>query len=309
MRLNLRALEKNEKLGFMFYISYEGTKFHCFDEMTDKNTVKGTFKTIMEKLGFTWAKGVQQAGRTDAKVSANENILYVSSLYSGNLENLKKEFNKISEFLKIKEITKTFPNLEFPELIEKREYIYSYPQNKIKNSLEEIEKRCIDNSGTGNMSKFTNAKGLELKEHMRTVSITYSEGKLNFVGSSFMPKQVRIMASYILNDTLEPLPGKHLTLEKVYLKDELKNMLITINKDVLDKTKIQEDETLNPEEKLEIQFLIHSVLKVEKIGDSALILYVKKGKKSDFVGKNGNVIKKLKKKYGNIVVREMEKFW
>ncbi|MGL6063703.1 MAG: pseudouridylate synthase [Fusobacteriaceae bacterium] len=309
MKLNLRALEKNEKFGFMFYISYEGTKFHCFDEMTDKKTVKGTFKAITEKLGFTWAKGVQQAGRTDAKVSANENILYVSSLYSGNLQNLKKEFNKNSEFLKIKEIAKTFPNLEFPELIEKREYIYSYPENKIKNSLEEIEKRCREHSGTRNMSKFTDSKGLGLKEHERTVLITYSEGKLNFIGNSFMPKQVRIMASYILNGTVTVLPGKYLTMEKSYLKEKLKNMLITPNNDILDKNKIEEDITLSPEEKLEIQFLIHSVLKVERIGDSALIFYVKKGKKTDFVGKNGNVIKKLKKKYGNIVVREMEKFW
>ncbi|MGL5123044.1 MAG: pseudouridylate synthase [Fusobacteriaceae bacterium] len=309
MRLNLRALEKNEKFGFMFYISYEGSKFHCFDEMTDKNTVKGTFKNIMNSIGFTWAKGVQQAGRTDAKVSATENILYVSSLYSGKLQNLKKEFNKNSEFLKIKEIVKTFPNLEFPELIEKREYTYLYPQNKMKNSEEEIKKRCIENSGTGNMSKFTDTKGLALKEHRRTVSITYVEGKLNFIGDSFMPKQVRIMASYILNDTLEPLPGKYLTLEKIYLKEELQNMVITPNNDVLDKTKIEEDPTLSSEEKLEIQFLIHNVLKVEKIGNSALIFYVKKGKKTDFVGKSGNVIKKLKKKYGNIVVREMEKFW
>ncbi len=309
MKLNLRALEKTEKFGFMFYISYEGTKFHCFDEMTDKNTVKGAFKNSMEKLKFTWAKGVQQAGRTDAKVSANENILYVSSLYSGNLENLKKEFNKISEFLKIKEIVKTFPNLVFPDMIESREYIYSYPKNKIKNTIDEIEKRCLENSGTHDVSKFTDRKGLELKEHMRTVTINYSEGKLNFLGSSFMPKQVRIMANYILNDNFEPLPGKYLTLEKIYLKDELKNMFIVLNKEILDKVKIEADTTLKPEEKLEIQFLVHSILKVEKIGDSALIFYVKKGKRSDFVGKNGNVIKKLKNKYGNIVVREMEKFW
>ena len=68
----------------MFYIKYDGTKFHSFDEIVGKRTVKGRFKELMNEIGFSWAKGIQQGGRTDAKVSATENILYVSSKFDGN---------------------------------------------------------------------------------------------------------------------------------------------------------------------------------------------------------------------------------
>ena len=99
--MNIRSLEKSQKLGFLFYISYDGKKFHSFDENTDKKSVKNEFATLLNKLGFTWAKGIQQAGRTDSEVSANENILYVSSNFSGNLENLVVEFNSSIKGLKI----------------------------------------------------------------------------------------------------------------------------------------------------------------------------------------------------------------
>ena len=64
--MDTRSLEKSAKLGFLFYISYEGKKFHSFDENSDKKSVKGEFIRIANELGFTWAKGVQQGGRTDA---------------------------------------------------------------------------------------------------------------------------------------------------------------------------------------------------------------------------------------------------
>ena len=171
--MDIRAIEKTSKWGYMFYISYNGQKFHSFDEMAGKKSVKGVFREIMEKVGFSWAKGIQQAGRTDAKVSANENILYVSSNFNGDMENLKNSFNQLSTGdLKVTMVKKTFPNLVFPEMIEKREYIYSYPKKLIKNSEEEIEKLCSELSGTYDVSEFTDKKGLELKEHIREVKIT-----------------------------------------------------------------------------------------------------------------------------------------
>ena len=282
--MDIRAIEKTSKWGYMFYISCNGQKFHSFDEMAGKKSVKGVFKEIMEKVGFSWAKGIQQAGRTDAKVSANENILYVSSNFNGDMENLKNSFNQLSTGdLKVTMVKKTFPNLVFPEMIEKREYIYSYPKKLIKNSEAEIEKICNELSGTYDVSEFTDKKGLELKEHIREVKITYENGKLRFVGNSFMPKQVRIMSGYILTGKKEALMGKYLTLEKIYLKEELKNLIL---------------------EKCEVE--VENILEAERTLDKNLhIFYVKKGSKGEFIGKNGSNKKKLKKIYKNIIVREI----
>ena len=282
--MDIRAVEKTTKWGYMMYISYNGQKFQSFDEMNGKRSVKGRFSEIMKELGFTWAKGIQQAGRTDAKVSANENILYVSSTFNGDMKEIQEKFNTLSgKELKVTMIKKTFPNLVFPDLIEKREYLYSYPKKLVKNSIDEIEKLCWELSGTYDVSEFTDKKGLELKEHIREVNISFENGKLRFIGNSFMPKQVRIMSGYILTGKKEPLMGKYLSLEKVYLKDELKNI-------ILEKYEGEEE----------------NVSKIERTADNSLyIFYTAKENKGTLIGKNGKNIKALKKKYGNIVVREL----
>ncbi len=100
--MDYRSFEKSKKSGYLFYIEYNGKNFDSFDEMKGKKTVKGEFVRVMYEIGFTWAKGVQQAGRTDAKVSARENILYVSSNFNGNKEKVIGDFNKLSKGLKIK---------------------------------------------------------------------------------------------------------------------------------------------------------------------------------------------------------------
>ncbi len=283
--MDIRTIEKSKKWGYMFYISYNGQKFQSFDEMDGKKSIKGKFKEIMKTIGFTWAKGIQQAGRTDAKVSANENILYVSSNFNGNMNKVQEEFNKNSDTdLKVTMIKKTFPNIVLPDMIEKREYIYSYPEKLIKNTEKEIEKLCEELSGTYDVSEFTDKKGLELKEHIREVKIKYEKGKLRFTGNSFMPKQVRIMSGYILIGKKEPLMGKYLTLEKIYLKDEMKNIIF---QEISDKSK-------------------ENVIKIEKTADDSLyIFYIPQGKRGEFIGKNGKNIKEMKKKYGDIVVREI----
>lgn len=283
--MDIRTIEKNDKWGYMFYIKYDGTKFHSFDEMNGKISVKGRFREIMNQLGFTWAKGIQQGGRTDAKVSATENILYVSSRFDGDSRALQEKFNSLSdESLKVTMIKKTFPNLAFPELVDRREYIYEYPKKRVKNSLEEIEKLCKDLSGKYDVSEFTDKKGLELKEHIREVEISFKNGKLFFSGNSFMPKQVRIMSGYILNGRKEALEGKYLTLSKIVLSEELKNNIFE---------KVEDIKIVGAE-------------RIESNNDRTLyILYTSKEKKGELIGKNGKNIKALKKIYGNIVVKEI----
>lgn len=283
--MDIRTIERNDKWGYMFYIKYDGTKFHSFDEMSGKRSVKGRFKEIMNELGFTWAKGIQQGGRTDAKVSATENILYVSSKFDGDRKKLQERFNFLSDdSLKITMIKKTIPNLVFPEMIARREYIYEYPKKRVNNSLEEIEKYCKELSGKYDVSEFTDKKGLELKEHIREVEINFQNGKLFFSGNSFMPKQVRIMSGYILTGKKEALEGKYLTLSKIVLNEELKASIF----EQIDDIKVEGVERVeaNPERTL-------------------YIFYTSKDKKGELIGKNGKNIKALKKIYGDIVVKEI----
>ena len=277
--MDIRSLEKSQKLGFLFYISYDGKKFHSFDENSDKKSVKSEFIRVANELGFTWAKGVQQGGRTDSEVHALENILYVSSNYRRNLEKLKNQFNEKIDGLKILDIKKTLPNLVIPDLVESREYIYKYPQEKIKKSIEDIQKICKELSGTYDVSIYTDEKGKNLKENIRSVELSYSEEGLYFVGNSFMPKQVRIMSSVVFSGEKKIFPAKYLYLKKINLKDELLQYIF--------------------EENSEIK--IEDVSRVES--SKALHIFYTKDK-GKLLGKNGNNIKTLKKHYGNIVVRE-----
>lgn len=276
--MDIRSLEKSSKLGFLFYISYEGNKFHSFDENSDKKSVKGEFIKILNEFGFTWAKGVQQGGRTDAEVSAFENVLYVSSNYRDNLRELQVKFNEKSSGLKIIDIKKTLPNLVLPELVESREYIYKYPKEKIKISLDKIKETCLTLSGTYDVSQFTDEKGKNLKEKIRTVTINYSEEGLYFVGDSFMPKQVRIMSSYIFTGQKKIFPAKYLYLKKINLKTDILDYIFEENN-------------------IEVEG-VHKIESSKKLH----IFYTRdKGK---LLGPKGKNIKVLKKQYGNIVVRE-----
>ena len=214
--MDIRILEKSRKMGYIFDISYRGSGFDAFDEMTGKNTVKGYFKQVMNELGFTWAKGIQQGGRTDAKVSGN-NCLYVSSNFNGNVQEIISEFNQRGKGkIKITGVRKTLPNLIFPNFVEGRKYIYRYPQKKILKSEEEIKKICTELTGTYDVSRFTDTKGKELKEHIRTVAVNYENGELVFMGNSFMPKQVRIMSGLFLRGNTQLFPENNLLLKKYF---------------------------------------------------------------------------------------------
>ena len=284
--LNFRSLEKTTKFGYLFYISYKGGKFHSFDENKDedstKKTVKGEFIRVLGELGVTWAKGVQQGGRTDAKVSAKENILYINSNNKIDKEGLKNKFNEKIRSMKIIKIKKTLPNLAIPEMVVGRKYCYSYPKDKIISTELEILDRCKELSGTYDVSEYTDKKGQKLKEKVRQVEINYIDGNLIFTGNSFMPKQVRIMSGYILTGEKKILPGKYLTLEKMILSEELKEIIIEEIHDIVE----------------------DNVLKVEKIKD-VYIFYVSKNKKGEVIGKNATNIKTLRKKYGKIIIKTM----
>lgn len=326
----IRNFENTKYFGYMFFVEYDGKKFESFDENPDKKSVKSEFRKILENNRITIFKGIQQAGRTDANVSAKENILYINSKNTIDLENLKMVE---TDGLKINKIVRTLPFLEFPQLIAKRYYIYDYPKNFVKNDEKRINEICEKVSGEKNFYEFTSEKGKKLKNHIRKIFVKYENGKLYFAGDGFLPQQVRIMSNFILNNKKfdieklndenfenkklgikdKALDGKYLTLEKMEFSQELEKMsfydvknikkLLDLKKDNLEIENL-ENESNDFNNELKNIDEITKIKKIEKNGYFT-VFFVERKNKGKFIGKKGKNIKKLKKFFGDIVVKEM----
>jgi len=326
----IRDFENTKYFGYMFFVEYDGQKFESFDENPNKKSVKSEFRKILEKNKIKIFKGIQQAGRTDANVSAKENILYINSKEIIDFSKLK--FLE-TEGMKINKIGRTLPFLEFPQMIEKRYYIYEYPKKLKKNDEERINKICKKVSGKKDFYEFTSEKGKKLKNHTREIFVKYENGKLYFVGDGFLPQQVRIMSNFILNNTKfdieklndenfenrelkikdKPLDGKYLTLMKVDFSDELEKISFFDVKNIEELINLKKNnneifEIENSEIKIDdLNEQLKSIDKVKKIERNSYftVFFVEKKDKGEFIGKRGKNIRKLKKIFGDIVVKEI----
>lgn len=338
----IRDFENTKYFGYMFFIEYNGEKFDSFDENPNKKSVKAEFRKILESSKIKIFKGIQQAGRTDANVSAKGNILYINSK---NIINFSKLKLLGTEGLEINKIVRILPFLEFPQMIQKRYYIYKYPKHLVKNNEERINQICEKVSGKKDFYEFTSEKGKKLKNHIREILVKYENGNLYFAGDGFLPQQVRIMSNFILNNrkfNLEKLnnknfenrklgikdkalDGKYLILEKVEFSEELEKIsffdvenieeLMALKNENYGKdfVKLNEKslEVGNSANKInglneELKNIggIAKIKKIEKNGYFT-VFFVEKKDKGEFIGKNGKNIRKLKKIFGDIVVKEM----
>ena len=340
----IRNFENTKYFGYMFFIEYNGEKFESFDENPNKKSIKAEFRKILESNKIKIFKGIQQAGRTDANVSAKENILYINS--KDVIDFFKLKFLEI-EGLKINKIVKTLPFLEFPQMIQKRYYIYKYPKNLAKNNEKRINQICEKVSGKKNFYEFTSEKGKKLKNHIRETLVKYENGNLYFVGDGFLPQQVRIMSNFILNNTKfdieklndenfgnkklgikdKALDGKYLTLEKVEFSEELEKMrffdvenieeLVALknkkNRENFEKENLGITNLEKTDFEIKINNLNEELENIEKIGKTKKIeknsyftvFFVEKKDKGEFIGKKGKNIRKLKKIFGDVVVKEI----
>ena len=326
----IRDFENTKYFGYMFFVEYDGQRFESFDENPNKKSVKSEFRKILEKNKIKIFKGIQQAGRTDANVSAKENILYINSKEIIDFSKLK--FLE-TEGMKINKIMRTLPFLEFPQMIEKRYYIYEYPKKLRKNDEERINQICKKVSGKKNFYEFTSEKGKKLKNHRREIFVKYENGKLYFVGDGFLPQQVRIMSNFILNNTKfdieklndgnfenrklgikdKPLDGKYLTLMKVDFSEKLRKISFFDVKNIKELINLKKNnneifEIENSEIKIDdLNEQLKSIGKVKKIERNSYftVFFVEKKDKGEFIGKRGKNIRKLKKIFGDIVVKEI----
>jgi len=340
----IRDFENTKYFGYMFFIEYNGEKFDSFDENPNKKSIKAEFRKILESNKIKIFKGIQQAGRTDANVSAKENILYINS--KDVIDFFKLKFLEI-EGLKINKIVRTLPFLEFPQMIQKRYYIYKYPKHLVKNNEERINQICEKVSGKKDFYEFTSEKGKKLKNHIREILVKYENGNLYFAGDGFLPQQVRIMSNFILNNTKfdieklndenfenkklgikdKALDGKYLTLEKVEFSEELEKMrffdvenieeLVALknkkNRENFEKENLGITNLEKTDFKIKINNLNEELENIEKIGKIRKIeknsyftvFFVEKKDKGEFIGKKGKNIRKLKKIFGDVVVKEI----
>lgn len=340
----IRDFENTKYFGYMFFIEYNGEKFDSFDENPNKKSIKAEFRKILESNKIKIFKGIQQAGRTDANVSAKENILYINS--KDVIDFFKLKFLEI-EGLKINKIVRTLPFLEFPQMIQKRYYIYKYPKNLVKNNEKRINQICEKVSGKKDFYEFTSEKGKKLKNHIREILVKYENGNLYFAGDGFLPQQVRIMSNFILNNTKfdieklndenfenkklgikdKALDGKYLTLEKVEFSEELEKMrffdvenieeLVALknkkNRENFEKENLGITNLEKTDFKIKINNLNEELENIEKIGKIRKIeknsyftvFFVEKKDKGEFIGKKGKNIRKLKKILGDVVVKEI----
>ena len=329
----IRDFENTKYFGYMFFVEYDGQKFESFDENPNKKSVKSEFRKILEKNKINIFKGIQQAGRTDANVSAKENILYINSKEIIDFSKLK--FLEI-EGLKIKKIVRTLPFLEFPQMIEKRYYIYEYPKKLRKNDEEKINQICNKVSGKKDFYEFTSEKGKKLKNHTREIFVKYENDKLYFVGDGFLPQQVRIMSNFILNNTKfdieklndenfenrklgikdKPLDGKYLTLMKVEFSEELEKISFFDVKNIEELINLKNENSISLEIKTSESKIdnlnekvknIDEITKIRKIQKNSYftVFFVEKKDKGEFIGKRGKNIRKLKRIFGDIVVKEI----
>ena len=340
----IRDFENTKYFGYMFFIEYNGEKFDSFDENPNKKSIKAEFRKILESNKIKIFKGIQQAGRTDANVSAKENILYINS--KDVIDFFKLKFLEI-EGLKINKIIRTLPFLEFPQMIQKRYYIYKYPKHLVKNNEERINQICEKVSGKKDFYEFTSEKGKKLKNHIREILVKYENGNLYFAGDGFLPQQVRIMSNFILNNTKfdieklnnenfenkklgikdKALDGKYLTLKKVEFSEELEKMrffdvenieeLVALknkkNRENFEKENLGITNLEKTDFKIKINNLNEELENIEKIGKVRKIeknsyftvFFVEKKDKGEFIGKKGKNIRKLKKIFGDVVVKEI----
>ena len=329
----IRDFENTKYFGYMFFIEYDGQKFESFDENPNKKSVKAEFKKILESNKIKIFKGIQQAGRTDANVSAKGNILYINSK---NIIDFSKLKLLGTEGLEINKIVRTLPFLEFPQMIQKRYYIYKYPEHLVKNNEERINQICEKVSGKRDFYEFTSEKGKKLKNHIREVFVKYENGRLYFAGDGFLPQQVRIMSNFILNNRkfnleklnnknfenrklgikAKALDGKYLTLEKISFFDveNIEELMALENENYgKDFVKLNEKSLEAGNSASKINGLneelknIGGIAKIKKIERNGYftVFFVEKKDKGEFIGKNGKNIRKLKKFFGDIVVKEM----
>jgi len=210
-------------VGYLVWVTYDGRQFESFDDSPTDSAIKAYLVNILDdELRLRPKSALQHCVRTDAGMSALENVFLFDSNCRPDIESIVRRFNLKGSGVKITKMIKVLDHLYLHELLDSCEFFvripFEDPQLVTKNK-NEISNACAKFTGTIDFADYTSAKA---SSTTRTVAVQYDEatGGLRFIceGQDFLPDQVAMMAAEILSGSKDtPLPPQLITLRSVSL--------------------------------------------------------------------------------------------
>ena len=200
-------------------LAYDGSSFSGFQIQPNQRTVAGELEKALKTMHKGQAIRIQSAGRTDAGVHAEGQVIHFDTELAIPDANWKRALNALLPddiFIKVaKTVTEGFharfsavakeyrydvqTTLE-PDVF-KREYAYYFPYDL---NLEKVRLACSFFEGTHDFTTFSSAKATIKGSRVRTIyelsCKEYADGiRFTFYGNGFLYNMVRIIVSMLLD--------------------------------------------------------------------------------------------------------------
>lgn len=200
-------------------LAYDGSGFSGFQIQPEKRTVAGELETALKTIHKGQDIRLQSAGRTDAGVHAEGQVIHFDTTLTIPEENWKRALNTLLPgdiYIKVcKNVTEDFharfsaSAKEYRYVVQttpepdvfKRKYAYHFPYDL---DIEKIKQACRYLEGTHDFTTFSSAKATIKGSRVRTIyelsCKEYEEGIcFYFHGDGFLYNMVRIIVSVLLD--------------------------------------------------------------------------------------------------------------
>lgn len=199
-------------------LAYDGSGFYGFQIQPNQRTVAGELEKALKKMHKGQDIRVQSAGRTDAGVHAEGQVIHFDSNLSIEPKNWKRALNTLLPddiFLKQAEIVTDSFHARFSAIAkEYHYYVQTTPEPDVFRrkyayhfagtlKLEKIREACTFLEGTHDFTTFSSAKASVKGSRVRTLySVRFEEYEhgLRFVfhGNGFLYNMIRILVNFLL---------------------------------------------------------------------------------------------------------------
>lgn len=200
-------------------LAYDGSNFSGFQFQPNKRTIGGELEKALATMHKGQAVRIQSAGRTDAGVHAEGQVIHFDTPLQIPDKNWQRALNTLLPddiYIKAAEsVTEAFharfsaiakeylynvQTTSEPDVF-KRNYAYYYPHEL---NLDKIREACRYLEGEHDFTTFSSAKATIKGSRVRTIySLSceeYTDGiRFNFYGNGFLYNMVRIIVSVLLD--------------------------------------------------------------------------------------------------------------
>jgi tRNA pseudouridine38-40 synthase len=206
-------------------IEYDGTNYFGWQRLSEKKNIQSTIEDALSKI-LREKITITGAGRTDAGVHALMQVANFKVRSNIPLKNLKTAVNSILPkdifIKKIEKVSSKFNARYFAKLKTYRYSIYNSPEPnvfltnyawhwKYPIDIKKMKKGARYLKGTKDFKAFSTAEGREnTVRTVKSIKIT-KKGKMiyiDFLSRSFLRKQVRMMAGFLVKVGAERLESK-----------------------------------------------------------------------------------------------------